>query len=45
MYFEVNDPFEGTYLSRVSFLKGIYILLFNIDKNIKFVPWWKIEKF
>lgn len=29
MYFECNDWLYGTYLTKVSFFKGIYILLFG----------------
>jgi hypothetical protein len=37
MYFECNDWLYGTYLTKVSFLKGIYILLFGRG-YAKFVP-------
>ena len=37
MYFECNDWLYGTYLTKVSFLKGIYILLFG-RSYAKFVP-------
>lgn len=43
MYFECNDLLYGTYLTKVSFLKGIFILLFGrgyakhiSKKDIKF---------
>jgi hypothetical protein len=44
MYFECNDWLLGTYLTKVSFWKGVYILLFNFDGYATFVPWWKVEK-
>ena len=43
MYFECNDWLNGTYLCKLSFLKGIAILLFGRG-YAKFIPWWKIEK-
>ena len=43
MYFECNDWLYGTYLCKLSFLKGIVTLLFGRG-YAKFIPWWKIEK-
>ena len=43
MYFECNDWLYGTYLCKLSFLKGIITLLFGRG-YAKFIPWWKIEK-
>ena len=43
MYFECNDWLYGTYLCKLSFLKGIVTLLFGLC-YAKFIPCCKIEK-
>ena len=43
MFFEYENWFGEKELSYVPFWQGLYILLFNGDKTVKFVPWWKVK--
>ncbi len=43
MYFECNDWLYGTYLTRLPFWKGIFVLMFG-GNYAKFIPWWKVKK-